>query len=104
MTPPTAAMPMIEGGNRTPTTAPDGDAGPGAVLGRLLVLLHRDAAVDLLDGDAGVVGADHAVGVQLTHELEVRGGVDRVAVDAEEQEHGLVRTSDSPLQRVRWRP
>ena len=68
----------------------DGDAGPGAVLGGLLPLVDSDGAVDLLDGDAGVVGADHAVDVQAAHELEVGPGLDRVAVDTEEEKYGFV--------------
>ncbi len=66
------------------------DAPPGAVLGRLLPLVDVDGAVGVLDCDGGIVGADDAGGVQVTHDLEVVAGNGGIAVDAQEEEDGLI--------------
>jgi len=67
-----------------------GHARPGAVLGGLLVLAHLHLAVRALGDDGGVVGADHAEGVELLHGFAVQSRIGFRVVGREEQEHGFV--------------
>ena len=68
----------------------DGDAAPGAVLRRLLVLLDVDLAVLALGHDGDVVGADDLVLVELLDRLVVLVRVLGRVVGGDEQEHWLV--------------
>ena len=86
---PTTPEAMIDGGNRMPTTAPTASARPGAVLGRLLVLVHMDLAVVLGD-DRGVIGADQAGRVQILEGLVVGARTRFGGVGGDVEEDGVL--------------
>ena len=67
-----------------------GHARPGAVVGGLFVLAHLHLAVRVLGDDGGVVGADHAEGVELLHGFAVQSRIGLCVAGREEQEHGFV--------------
>ena len=74
----------------------DGDAGPGAVLGRLLGLVDADLAVLLLD-HGRVEGADEAGGVEVEDGLVVGFGVGDVVVDGGVEKDGAVGHAGASL-------
>ena len=74
----------------------DRGTGPGTMLGRLLVLVHMDLAIGVLENHRGVVGTHQAGGVRLTQSLVVCVSRLRAGIDTGKHKERLVSHRGPP--------
>src|SRR5436190_1519580 len=75
---------------QNPDKRPDRDASPGAVLRRLLMLLHVNLAVRVLGDHRDVIGADELRLVKIDQAVVVGEGTVAVGIDRGVYENGSV--------------